>query len=555
MMRLRRLALGAVVLVLSQASGLAQQQPVRDRPGAVPAPPSGTAIVTGRVQIMIDGKPAPVRRARVTLTPDQGAPRIVNADTDGVYRFVDLPSGTYRLVAEKAGFVPQLADPRRAYERPPAFDLKDAQAFARDVWMQRGAALEGQLTYPDGTPASDVIISALRVGYDTNGKRLVVVKQTRTDDRGRYRVHTLPPGQYVIDAALDPLAAPRPIGVTTDRPQTVARTYYPGSAQLDGIRMVTLGVGETKPDLDFAATTMPIVNVRGRVVDSAGQPVPRFAMRLSLINGWPSDVRGFQIPESNEFQFSSVPPGEYWVAVATMPAAGVEPEFAAMRATIDRQDLLNVSITTEPGATIAGTVVTDAGTPVPPSLKALAIETTFHVPLTGATNAAPADVAPNGVFSLTRLYGPRVVRVSEPSGQWAVQSVTLNGTDITDSPFHFKKSPDSLNLRIVLTQNTATLTGVTTDVAGKAIPARVVIFDADDRRWGSMSRFVQSVETGSDGRYRIDGLLPGNYRVAAVTYLEQGAWNDADVLRQLVGQSTQATLTGRQSQTINLTAR
>ena len=552
---MRRLACVAIALLLIESSGLAQQQPVRDRAGAVAAAPAGTASISGRVQIMIDGKPTPVRRARITLTSDKSAGRVINADTNGVYRFADLPAGTYRVLAEKAGFVPLLADPRRAYDRPAPFEVKDAQPVTHDLWMQRGAALEGQLTLADGTPMSDVVISALRVGYDTNGKRYVSVRQARTDDRGHYRVHTLPPGQYAVEASLDPLSAARPVGSTTDRPQTIARTYFPGTAQLDEVRMVPVAVGETKTDLDFAATTMPIVNVGGRIIDSVGRPVTQFAIRLSLVNGMPSDVRGFRLPESNEFHFDFVPPGEYWIAVATMPAAGAEPEFAAMRATIDRQNLQNVSIATEPGATIAGAVVTDTGAPVPPLLKAQAFEAVFHVPRSGATNVESADVAADGQFAMTRLFGPRVFRLAEPSGQWAVKNVTLNGADITDAPFHFKKASDPLNLRIVVTSNTATIAGVTADTAGKPIPARVVVFEAEESRWGFASRFVRSMETGSDGRYHVDGLLPGNYRIAAVTYLEEGAWYDADVLRQLAAQSTPLTVTGRQSQTLNLTAR
>ena len=156
---------------------------------------------------------------------------------------------------------------------------------------------------------------------------------------------------------------------------------------------------------------------------------------------------------------------------------------------------------------------------------------------------------------MTRLFGPRVVRISERSGQWAVKSVTLNGAEITDTPFHFKKAVDPLNLRVVVTLNTATVSGVTAGASGKPIAGRVVVLDADESHWAATSRFVRSIESGSDGRYRIDGLLPGTYRIAAVTYLEEGAWYDVEVLRQLAGQATPLTITSRQNQTINLTAR
>src|SRR5688572_8034634 len=79
-------------------------QTVRD--GLAPRP-IGTASIAGRVVTGAPGQFVPVRRARVTLDADgRTAPLVADTDTDGKYRFEALPAGTFRVTAEKAGFVP-----------------------------------------------------------------------------------------------------------------------------------------------------------------------------------------------------------------------------------------------------------------------------------------------------------------------------------------------------------------------------------------------------------------------------------------------------------------
>jgi hypothetical protein len=55
----------------------------------------------------------------------------------------------------------------------------------------------------------------------------------------------------------------------------------------------------------------------------------------------------------------------------------------------------------------------------------------------------------------------------------------------------------------------------------------------DARRWAARSRFIKSVDLGADGRYAIKGLLPGKYLVAVSDVLDDGAWEDPDVLARL----------------------
>ena len=202
-------------LTLLAGATLAAQVP-RDRPAA-PRSATGTGAISGRMMVMLATGPAPVRRARVVL--DSAAlkqPLTTDTDTEGRYRFTELPPGAMRIRGEKAGVVPRIADPRRAFEPPAPIDLKAGQSMTVDLAMQPGAALEGRILKENGDPAANMIVSAVRMAYDVNGRRPTAARQGRTDDLGRFRVHTLPPGEYRIDAA--PVRRPASTGAC--RPRT-----------------------------------------------------------------------------------------------------------------------------------------------------------------------------------------------------------------------------------------------------------------------------------------------------------------------------------------------
>jgi hypothetical protein len=89
--------------------------------------------------------------------------------------------------------------------------------------------------------------------------------------------------------------------------------------------------------------------------------------------------------------------------------------------------------------------------------------------------------------------------------------------------------------------------------AGAPVPhARVVVFSTDERRWGAGSRVVQSVEASPDGRYAIDSLLPGDYLVVAVPYLDDGFWQDVAVLRALKPLASPVTVGPREQLALTL---
>ena len=152
-----------------------------------------------------------------------------------------------------------------------------------------------------------------------------------------------------------------------------------------------------------------------------------------------------------------------------------------------------------------------------------------------ALAAAPVTVDETGTFSFASLFGPRVVRVARLPDDWVLRGVWLDDVEITDVPFDFRATEQPRTLRVVVSQARAGATGLVTG-AGKrpAAAARVIAFAEDSRQWGVLSRFVKAVESGPDGRYAMQGLLPGAYRIVAVDDLDEGAWRDPDVLGRLM---------------------
>jgi carboxypeptidase family protein len=532
--------------------------PQVQREHAIPSTSVGTAAIAGRVLIELSGPPQPVRRARVILESDTlPKTQTTDTDTDGRYRFENLPAGSYSVRAEKAGFVPLVRDLRRTFERPAAVEMNASESVKHDLWMVRGAALEGQIRLDTGGPAVNVIVSAVRFAYDATGRRPVAVRQARTDDRGRFRLHTLPAGEYYVDAAPDPVEALRQIPTPGSRPLSIARSYYPGTPRIEGGQTITLTTGQEVTAIDFTLSTVSTAVLRGRIVDSTGKPVTVMAPRIQRIGGTVGEVRGMAIDGRSDFTYPSVPPGDYWLMGAARPSPTADLEFAAIRITVSGQDLGNLVLTTAKGAVVNGRVEVEGGPP--PALNTLQViahETEFELPtLPGSqtVGVSPAPVGPDGTFSFRGLFGPRLFRFTRLPNGWALKSTSLDTADVTDTPVDFKSTDTPRNLRIVITSRTSSVSGVVRDDAGRAISdARVVVFSDDDQTWRFRSRVIKATESGADGRYTIDGLLDGKYHIVAVPYLEEGSWMDAGVLRSLQPKASPLAVAEAVKSTMNL---
>ena len=244
--------------------------------------------LTGRVVTGQGTDERPVRRAKVTIIGSAlRTARVTDTDSAGAYRFDELTPGEYRVTFEKPGFVTLTAD----------------LVPMATVTMTRGGAIEGVVRDLDGDPMWNVAITAVQ---RREGEEARPVAQARTDDLGRYRLHSLPEGAYYVEAALDAPFLQRAFQVLLPgekRPEP-QRVYFPAASSIDSAEPVRLLAGREATSVDLTlrlsapvtgapATSAPprpdatgTALVSGRVVDAmSGKPIARAQLLLLPIEG------------------------------------------------------------------------------------------------------------------------------------------------------------------------------------------------------------------------------------------------------------------------------
>ena len=77
-------------------------------------------------------------------------------------------------------------------------------------------------------------------------------------------------------------------------------------------------------------------------------------------------------------------------------------------------------------------------------------------------------------------------------------------------------------------------------------------FADDSTKWAGVVALHQDRAAGRHGSFRIDGLPPGRYRIAAVDKVENFQWLDREFLQRLRPDATSLTLQLGQSATVTL---
>jgi hypothetical protein len=229
----------------------------------------------------------------------------------------------------------------------------------------------GRVLSPDGQPAPGVRVYAIPVGDAIEGARAATVLegQAQTNSSGIYRLE-IAPGRYYIAAG------------SVDVP-----TYFPGTTELAGARILSVAAGGTVSDIDFLRYTPPVQRptlpfsifqpttggpVSGTIRFPNGRPAA--SVYVTLVPNIPSALANpatpiFRVVKTDgagHYQFGALEAGPYYIAAGFADAPtyypGVADSMAAASVTvvISRPiDKLDFTIPeTQAGTSVRGRVST-----------------------------------------------------------------------------------------------------------------------------------------------------------------------------------------------------
>ena len=514
--------LGITLLIASDPVPVAQVP--RDAPrnrsatgpavrGRVIAGDTGAPITDARITVRsVDGpgsaKPEPTL-VSVPLVPS------ASADAAGRFELSDLPPGRYRLTVTPGPAAARFLSaeyPDPASE-PPLVVSADRLIDGITIPLPRAAVITGRVVNERGEPLSGIVVSAIGVlpGNRIRRPQAGLVPLARTDDNGHFRIFGLPPGDYVLQGIQPRVTMVNQTG--TMAPVALSEylpTYSPGTLLLSEASRIRVQGGDEVGPVEFAIGRRETLTVRGTLVDSTGQPAGGVTVRVATVKsvlGMTGQAAQFSSADGS-FAVRNVLPGENVLSAVRWGDSGQE--YASMPLTIGA-DVDGLTLQLRRAVSIRGRVTFEG--PAPAAFESLKLRA---LPLLATQERGAITVQPeaDGSFAIDNQFGPLLLSTTGLPG-WHLKSVSYDGRDITDVPTEFTSS--SSNVEMLLTRNSATVTGTVRTAQGAGTDAAVLIFGRDRSRWDGRLTTTRVGNADGHGRYRLEGLRAGHYLAIALS--------------------------------------
>lgn len=382
-----------------------------------------------------------------------------------------------------------------------------------------------------------------------------------------------------------------------------APVFFPGTTSPSAATTVDIVVGQERYGVDFQLQLVSTSDVAGTLSGSDGVVPAGAQVTLAPVDTLPGLPGGTQTVRANQtgaFSFRNVTPGQYRVSARAQvrpPVAETEVAAAAgarggrgggrggapaeilwahADITVDGRDVSDVALQLQKGMTVSGRLAFDGTKLLAPTdfsrvrvmLTAVGTQDTEFGGLPNATVDASGRFTiigvPPGRYSLRGTAqagtgGPGVgaggALAAGGSGNWILKSSVAGGRDTLDFPLEIGPNMNVTDAVLTFADRSTELTGLLQDALGAATSDySIIIFPSDSQYWVPQSRRIQSVRPGTDGRYTVRNLPPGDYALAAVTDVEPGEWFNPEFLKELIAASMRISLADgdRKTQDIRL---
>jgi len=510
------------------------------------AQPAGRGVISGTVVEASNGEA--VRKAVVTVTWHGTARAWATTRTDGSGRFSfeGLPAGNYDLRALKQGLGTAIYGADSVRELGDTITLADGETRANlKLRFLHSATVSGRVVDADGDPISGAQVSLLHPGRNLGERVLTNAQSASTNDRGEYKI-TTDSGEYYLRCTPVTQRQWRQL-----RTEVMVPLYFGGARDSKDAAPVYLRGGDALSGIDFRMTAEAPAKITGHV---AG--VPQLDPPLeSLAEG--------QGPRANNIRNRHVDPQAGQAVMVEMSTAGdgqnnfgnsgtsaQAPDFRfEMPENVPGRYRLQATVRAKDKTYYASQIV-DAheGTNEIVLAMAPAVALKGHLKLEGPSRqplegytvmlAQPGMGPRAGNYTSSVKKDGSFVIEDVPPGEWLLnfnpsetgvfeKSVLLGDKDFLYKRLEIPPGSDA-PLLIVLSSNTAVVSGEIDagDAGGAAKRAGILLEPIG--KWHALARFYYSVLADDNGKFKVNGVAPGKYKIFALEKIAAGSFRNVE---------------------------
>jgi protocatechuate 3,4-dioxygenase beta subunit len=539
--------------------------------------PLANAVVQLNLEVSDDRLNEVERVPQPDIPPEELFHRKATTDSNGRFSFENVRPGEYRLIAtyEGGGYVPAEYGQRSPTGEGIPFEIVSGQKMAGvQLAMSPTGSITGRIYDRDGEPVVKAQVLAMRAIYKNGHRSLTIVQSVVSDDRGDFRLYWLAPGRYFVAAKPDAAEFPMNMGMANSFTSPMMHVapparfgtyelgttpvihkhklkngdiveemyvpvYYPNSVDMSAATAIVVTGGATTSGINIATGTGLITpkHIRGRVLDAAGRPVSG-----ASISAMPraSDPY-FAIPRTRSesdgtFEVSGVASGSYQIFVNIASEARTMNGYS--EADVGDRDVQLAPITMTTGFRISGRLVVE-GTVQPGNGGIVSYTGITYVgslvrnPDVGGIIFGIPEFSPpaaDGSFTVDNIpAGNFRVLLHQMPADGYIKSMRMGNADVLNDGLRILSNPGA-PLEIVIGVNAGRITGLVGDTRGAALSNRTVVL-VPDVRLRQRNDLYRVVSTDIAGRFKMQGIAPGDYKLFAWENAETGAWQDPEFIQ------------------------
>lgn len=488
--------------------------------------------------------------------------RTVRTDSKGEFQFPNVPPGSgYEIVVTGERLLATAYGQNSRNEPWVALTLDPGEAV-RDlrINVQPLAYIRGRVVDNQGRGLFGARVAVLAPTYRSSRRTLQVYQTQVTNSRGDYQFSSMVAGVYYLrvtptnsdPAANTLLSTPSqfdrnsqggPNG-TISNPEGYPVTYFPSTVDVEFAKPVNLAAGGDADNTDITVTRVRTGRVRGAVTyDGATVQTGQVILQREGTAAESSWTRLADIREG-QFDVRAVLPGAY--VLWTRSGEGAARLWGRTTVNVRGGETNTVGVKVAPAPDIPGKLVIEGWMdPTAPDFTQLTVylvpgallpvdlslpRNDLVVPAQSLTVSADGHFTFRGVppwnYSVIVQAAGTTLSNASSLRRVYVKSIRNKDSDIADQGLQLASTFDG-DLDILLAMDSGGLDGRVLE-AGRdgGGAARVVLVPEARHRHDLYVALVAS----STGRFELQGIAPGSYKVFAWKDAPSGSWYDPDYL-------------------------